>query len=382
MRISARLAIILVIFSGHALAAKGKKAAADAKTGASMDGNDPADKETSDQGPFAPAHKTDDSNEGQDQASDQPTAKSKKGEEATAPVEEVRRQPRDKFGVYGNVVIGFGKPVEPGPDPSYADTNKSTSFTLMVGGHYDVSPAFTLGLRIPWTTAAVRQFDGSTASSQALGAPELMGEYRVTLSPRTVLPIDFGVGIPVAQGGYDTVNGEAQARQTIVNDLADAASGFRDGELFGPKRLPLIVGVGIDYERKALSLRAATKFVAGFKVGGSLNYGTVDPGIGSYELKSVTFRNVTSAGISYQFLDKPVLYGALDSWFVTNAVNNVEFNSAAGATGPSRVQVVFEPRLGARFGKLSPSLGYIFPIGGRLADNHTSGLELHCDVAF
>jgi hypothetical protein len=377
MRISIRVAIILAIFSGQALA-KGKKDAADSKGGAGMmDSNDPADKETSDDGPFAPKHKTEEA-EG-----------SEKEKEAAQPSEHpdvVKRRPRDKVGIFGNIVIGFGKPTEPGPGAG-ADgdiVNKGTSFTFMVGGHYDVSPQFTLGLRIPWTTASVRQQDGIDASSQALGTPELMGEYRVTLSPRTDLPIDFGVGVPVAQGGYDTVGGLPQYRQTIVNDFADAASGYRDGELFGPKRLPLIFGVGIDYQRNALSLHAATKFVAGFKVGGTLDYSAVAPdtNVGSYELKPVTFRNVTSAGVAYQFLDKPALFGALDSWIATNAVNNVEFNSTAGAVAPTRVQVIFEPRVGARFGKISPNVGYVFPIGGRLADNHTSGLELHCDVAF
>jgi len=38
--------------------------------------------------------------------------------------------------------------------------------------------------------------------------------------------------------------------------------------------------------------------------------------------------------------------------------------------------------VGAHLGKISPSVGYIFPIGGRLADSSVSGLELHCDVAF
>jgi hypothetical protein len=211
----------------------------------------------------------------------------------------------------------------------------------------------------------------------------LMGEYRVGLSPRTDLPIDFGLGVPVAQGNYTA--GSPEFRQALVNDFADAASGFRDGELFGPKRLPLILGVGIDYERHELSLHAATKFVTGFKVGGALDYANLpdlNTSVGTFELKSVTFRNVTSAGIGYQVLAKPALSVGLDSWFVTNAVNTVEFHSNAGATGPSRVQVVVEPHVGARFGKISPSLGYIFPIGGRLADNHTSGLELHCDVAF
>jgi hypothetical protein len=377
MRISVRLAIILVVFSGHAFA-KGKKGAeSDAKSGGgtTMDSNDPADKETADDGPFAPKHKSEET---------EAKEKDKKVEEASEPKEVVKRGPRDKFGIFGNVVIGFGKPAEPGLSQGVDGdvNNKGTSFTFMVGGHYDVSPAFTLGLRIPWTTASERQFDGSDASSQALGTPELMGEYRVVLSPRTNLPIDFGVGIPVAQGNYDRVNGQPQYRQTLVNDFADAASGFRDGELFGPKRLPLIFGVGIDYEHKEWNLRAATKFVAGIKVGGALDYGTIDQGFGTYQLKPVTFRNVTSAGVAYRFLGKPALALALDTWFVTNAVNAVEFTSNAGAGGPSRVQVVAEPRFVARFGKISPSLGYIFPLGGRLADNHTTGLELHCDVAF
>jgi hypothetical protein len=67
---------------------------------------------------------------------------------------------------------------------------------------------------------------------------------------------------------------------------------------------------------------------------------------------------------------------------VYNAVNALEYTSPSGAAGPTRFQVVFEPRVGGRFGKVSPSLGYVFPIGGRLADASISGLELHCDIAF
>ena len=114
-------------------------------------------------------------------------------------------------------------------------------------------------------------------------------------------------------------------------------------------------------------------------VGGS----TIPPNtVGSYELKAVSFRNVTSGGIAYRVLEKPQLYGALDSWFATSAINPIEFESFDHAKKPTRFQLVFEPRVGARFGKISPSVGYIFPIGGRLADSSISGLELHCDVAF
>lgn len=368
MRISSRVAIILVIFSGQAFA-KGKKDAPGGKTGAGMmDSNDPVEHEKSDEGPFAPKGKIDEA--GEPGADDHPE-----------PAAVVKARPRDKIAVFGNILIGFGRPPQPGVTPDTdAQEGKGTSFTFMAGGHYDVSPAFTVGLRVPWTTSTQRQYDGISASAQALGAPELMGEYRVPLGTLTRLPIDFGVGIPIAQGNYDKVNGIAQFRQVLVNDLADAASGYRDGELFSPRRVPVIVGVGIEYERQALTLHAGTKFVIGVNAGGKL----VAPpdSFGTLNLKSVTFRDVTSGGIAYEVLDKPKLNIGLESWLAYNAINAVEYTYNGDTTKPTRFQFMLEPRLGARFGKISPSLGYVFPIGGRLADTKTTGLELHCDVAF
>ncbi|MEP7052091.1 MAG: hypothetical protein ABJB12_17130 [Pseudomonadota bacterium] len=373
MRICGKTAILLVIFSAHvgAAAPAAKTKTKQAHTGASsMNSNDPVEKEKSDVGPFAPKGKTGE------------LKKEEEKEERAAQVAEApqeKPEPRDPIAVFGNVVIGFGHAPEPGPGTVSA-TGKAAGATFIVGGHYDVSPELTLGLRIPWAIASIRQVDGSNASTSALGSPELMGEYRVTLSPRTLLPIDFGLGVPVAQGDYDTVTGRDTYRHTQVNEFADASSGYRDPELFGPKRLPVIAGVGISYQKHELDLHAATKFVAGVKVGGQQQRQLDNTG--TYALKPVTFRNVTSAGLAYRFLDKPMLTGALDSWIAYNAINAEEFTSTEGAAGPARIQVVFEPHLSARFGKISPSLGYIFPIGGRLADSSTSGLELHCDVAF
>jgi len=363
VRTSLRLAIILVIFSGHALAAKGKKGAPHGPV-ATMDQDDPAQKEQSEKKIAEAKPETD----------EEIAAR-----EAKADAEQVKKsRARDKLGLFANLLVGFGKAPIPGPGADET-TGKTTSGTLIVGGYYDLSPDFTLGARLPWTVGSQRQFDGDQATVTALGSLQLMGEYRVALSPFTRLPIFFGVGLPTAQGGY---NEQAGLRQTYLNMMADAASGYRDPELFGPKRLPLIVGVGLDYQRKALSVRAATKLVLGFKLGGQLGM-TQDPsGAGTYELKSVAFRNVTSAGIAYQFLDKPKLFGALDSWLAYSAINAWEFHSTAGATPPTRLQIAFEPRVGARFGKISPSIGYIFPIGGRLADAPSTGLELHCDFAF
>ena len=363
MRKSLRLAVILVIFSGQAFAAKGKKGAP-AQPASTMDQGDPVEKELSEKKAAAPKPETE--------------AEVAQREAQADAAQVAKRRARNKVGMFADVLVGFGKAPLPGPGANET-TGSTTSGTFMVGGYYDLSPDFTLGARLPWTIGSARQLDGDQATVQALGALELMGEYRLNLSPFTRLPISFGLGLPTAAGNYNE-NDPTSLRQMELNAMADAASGYRDPELFGPKRLPLIAGVGIDYQRKALSLRAATKFVFGIKVGGELS--TTQVPAGTFELKPVTFRNVTSAGISYDFLERPYLFGAFDTWLAYSAINAVEFESAMGAAPPTRFQVVFEPRIGARFGKISPSVGYIFPIGGRLADAGTSGLELRCDFAF
>jgi len=364
VRTSLRLSVILVIFSSHALAAKGKKAEPKEPATTMDQGQDPTANEQSEK----KAPKV------QPETDEEIAAKQAKADAA----EVKKRRERPKVGVFANVLVGFGRAPMPGTGADRT-TGKTTSGTFMAGGYYDLSPEFTLGARVPFTVGSQRQPDGGNETITALGTLELMGEYRVPVSRFTLLPISFGLGVPTAQGGYDTLD-TSGIQRTALNAMADAASGYRDGELFGPHRLPVIVGAGIDYQRKALSLRAWTKFVAGIKVGGEL--ANVDDTNSTYELKALTFRNVTGGGVSYDFLPRPKVFGALDAWVAYNGINAVEFTSKMGATPPTRFQFVFEPRIGARFGKISPSIGYIFPIGGRLADASTSGLELHCDFAF
>ena len=82
----------------------------------------------------------------------------------------------------------------PGNDDTTGD---ATGFVLMAGGSYDFSPKFTLGLRVPWTTASFDERVGEPGTSglgaNAFGSPELMAEYRVALGKRTDLPIGLGV---------------------------------------------------------------------------------------------------------------------------------------------------------------------------------------------
>ena len=47
---------------------------------------------------------------------------------------------------------------------------------------------------------------------------------------------------------------------------------------------------------------------------------------------------------------------------------------------PSSVQAVLEPKVGARFGKVAPSVGYIAPLGGPLGGGDIGGVRLRVDV--
>jgi hypothetical protein len=368
------LALAAAAVSPNALAQSGKKQDDDkGKTSAgSMDSGDPVDTEKSDDGPFKPKGKT-------GEVAEQ--------HEETVEIEEViKAKPRDKLVLFGEVLVGFGKAPPPPGAGDQEGTGDGTSVTLQVGGRYDLKPNMSLGLRVPWTTANIDdRYTRQSRSTAAFGSPELGFEYRVGMSPRTTLPIFFGVGIPIAQGNPDRWgvdnSGEAQAE---ANLLADAASGWKDGELFMPKRLPLVAGVGLRHERRALEFALATKLAVLPNIGTELtNPGALNtPGVEVGELVApgVALRNVTTAAMTYEFLEKPALFAGLDLSLVYYPIPAVDLESAS--TGPSPLQLVFEPRVGARFGKITPGASYVLPIGGQLADAGVGGLRLHVDVAF
>jgi hypothetical protein len=357
--------VSLVFVANPALAAKkakpGKKS--DSGATAAQTWTDPTEKETSDKGPFTPQSKA---------------------EEPPPAPKETKLDPgrkRDKVVVFGDILIGFGKAPLPGPDIE-GTSGKATAVTLQLGGQYDVSKAATFGLRIPWTTATVRQSNGKNLAANAFGAPELFGEYRIGLSRLTTVPITFGIGIPLAQGTMDvTSNDGAAASRGVVNRMADAASGWRDSELFQSKHLPLVVGGGIRHERRDFELHAHAKFV--FLP--ALSKTIANPGreglLGTYESNSVALREVTTLGGSYDFLSDPRVYASLELAVVWSPIDAVEFAHTAAVTLPSRLQAVLLPRVGARFGRISPSVGYVAPLGGHLGGAGVGGLDLHLDVS-
>ena len=362
--VSLAVSLVFVATSAHAQKKPKDKKQADGPSAAET-WKDPVESEKSDKGPFTPKQE-----EG-DEAKPEP-----KNERAPD-----KGRKRDKLDVFGQIVIGFGR--APQNQPSFAAGDKGTAIGFLLGGRYDFSPAFSGGLRIPVTTATVKT-NGLNISSTVFGAPELFGEYRLSLSRLTSVPIAFGVGIPVAGGNPDQTGTDTAGHQkNYVNQLADATSGWRDSELFQPKRLPIVLGAGIHHDRQDWEAHADAKFVFLPALSTKVADPTEDPpNDGTYKLNSFALREVTTLGGSYNFLAKPVVYAALDLAIVWTPIQTFVFDSDVNDATPTTIQAVLEPRVGARFGKISPSVGYIAPLGGRLGDAGDGGVRLRVDALF
>lgn len=376
------LTFSLVFLTGAALAQdKGKGKKEDDKPSAAATWTDPVENEKSDKGPYSPQTSETDEEEGANKPqADKPAAKN-------APD---KGRKRDKIALFGQVVIGFGRAPRNKPDyhagcidNSSEACGKATAIGFQVGGRYDISPALSAGLRVPLTTASVRQETGKSLATTAFGSPELMGEYRLSLNKLSSVPIEFGIGIPIAQGNPDATeetDAAGQAKDT-VNRLADATLGWRDSELFQPGRLPIVIGGGFRHERTAWEFHASAKFVLLPALGTDVAapQSGLQPGTGEYKINAFALREVTTIGGTYNFLDSPIFWGGLDLALIWTPLETFDYDAVNPAT-PTSIQAVLEPRLGARFSRFEPSVGYIAPLGGRLGSAGVGGIRLNLNV--
>jgi hypothetical protein len=388
--------------SSIALAKPKKKDAEPEKKGAGMmeeSGKDPAETETADdEGQFVPGKKKpaankDDEGEGESDADDEEEEgesaeeralrheeekhKKRQAEEEKPPEPEKPIKVRKTIGVMAELLVGFGKAPVPGPgDPT---TKSATSFGVLVGGHYDVTEAFRVLLRVPWTTAS---FDGQSAN--ALGVPEVAARLRLGSPGKTEWAVRLGIGIPIAQGNPDPTNVKdvGATQQAGVQYVADAANGWHDPELYQPNRLPISPALLFLHRAGDFRFTADLKAVVSPAVGGSIaepspaTAGGVASG-GTFEKKGVALTGILGGSASYEVLQRK--YIALSAWAAYVAARPIEYSSSA--TAPSRFQFVLEPRILAQFGKVVPSVGFVLPLGGQLGGN-IDGLRLHVDVVF
>lgn len=376
MRRCVALFLITSLFSAGALGApakKGKKGKQKEPSGPNMDTGaaDPAGQEKSDPGPYKPTGKTGELAE---------------DEEKVEEVEEVlKAKPRDKRLVFLDFLFGTGQAPSPGPANDEQNmTQNALTYAFVLGGSYDLSKTFSLGLRVPWSTATVDVRDSTQKeSSMAFGAPQLFFEYRHSLGPVTTLPITFGLGVPLAQGNPDPSADRTDTLPARVNTLADAANGYRDGELYWPKRIPIVVGIGVRHEMKALSLAASTKGAFGINIGEEL----VDPYLGGggtaidngkLVLYPVAIRSVTQLSVRYDVSSK--FWAGVETWLAWNPIEPIEYESTAEPL--TNFQWMLEPQIGMRFGKVRPALSFVWPVVGRITDAGMLGARAHVDFAF
>lgn len=329
--------------------------------GTSMDTDaDPTETERSDSGRFSPTGETGGLKADRDVDRDA----------ASAP-------PRKPINVWGGVLIGFGEAPVPGPGAEL-HLPSSTLFGLRVGGSYDLTPELSLGLAIAWATAS---FEGSE-SAQAFTSPLVSLEYRAPLARLVTLPVGLGVGVPLAQGEADLNSSDtATAKQTQVNTMFDASTGYRELELFAPKRMPIVPFIGLHYERKTLAAWVDERFAILPKLSGEVKSDGGRQGVCCYELKGTALRSSTTVGLGWWALPDKLRVGA-EMWAVYSFAEPVEFESSTKAEPPSAFNLLFMPRVATRVAKLEPSIGFMLPVSGVLADRGVKAVDLRVGAGF
>lgn len=372
MRYSLAAALVALTFTVQATAQGAKKKQKEPAGPSLAEGADPVDEETSDDGRFTPKGKT-----------GKLKAKTKKKKQEQK-IEEI---PRKKINAFADILAVWGTPPEPDAQPIYDKDQSATGFGLVLGATYDIDPAFSLGLRLPWSRVVFDNVERMYSipldgSSSALGNPEFIGQYRMKLSPGVFVPIDFGIAAPFAQGDPDPTSADHQgAAKAMVNRTMDAGTGWHDSELYYVGRVPVKVGVGYLRQRVSWNFHASTKFVVAPKIRGALELeGDLpqpnDADVEEYKYNPVALRNTTEVGAAWN--PWAGLWIGLDAWLGIDIIDEIERISQA--TPPSAFNWVLEPGLGYDLGFLKLNLSYIKPIGGRLED--IQGARLTGEMGF
>jgi hypothetical protein len=385
-------ALVALLVSAPALAKDAKKKEKDEgpehKAGMMEEGSkDPAQTETLDEdGAFVPGKKKKQQPGATAGAeAEGGAAAGSEGEAGTEgekkPAPEPEKKPvkaRKTIGLFAEALIGFGE--APEPLPNNATTGSSTSYAFLLGGHFDVTPALRLMLRVPWTTGSIQSNNGKKTTN-ALGAPEIAARYRISDPGDTEWAVRLGIGIPIAQGNSDpTATADTGPwEQGRLQRVADAANGWHDPELYAPKRLPISPALLLTHRMDKLRLNGELKAVMMPALGGSIHTPNTG-GMGSdgkTVLNGFAFTALLGGTASYEVLSHGYL--ALAAWATYTPSPTIEYTSSA--TSPSPFQFVLEPKLLAQFGRVVPSVGFIAPIGGQLG-GLINGVRAHVDVIF
>jgi hypothetical protein len=352
---------------------KDKKEEADKKSGGMMEegGKDPAETETLDEdGAFVP---------GQQKKAE--AAAAAEAAEAQKPKPKKPPVARKTWGIFGEMLIGFGRAPLEGPiNPDTGDntTGDGTVFTFMLGGHYDLTPAFRLMARVPYTVGTVKS-GLQDASTQALGVPEVAARLRLSPPGDTEWAVRLAVGIPVAQGNpdFNIVADPVGQAQNFLQRTADAGNGWHDQELFALKRIPITPAFLFSHHADKFRVGGELKVSIMPKIGDDF----ASPNLPTGTLSRPTLATTVLLGGSASYEIFTHAHLALAAWARYGIVEQVKYEPTADASTPSHFQLALEPKFLMQFGHVVPGVGFVIPVGGPLGGD-IYGFRVHVDVIF
>ena len=287
-----------------------------------------------------------------------------------------------------DAVLGFGGVNVVTDQPQTA--TKVTVVSILPAVTYRFGEVWTVGLRIPFSTGSSRGPIGSSDkyNQDALGNLEILVRPSFELTKRLHLPVQLAFLPPTAMGQYFVeANDTGNVARAIVNQAAAASRGWEENALFATKRVGIVPGLGLVYDRGAAHAAVSTKLELMVKAGGNepqdaniKSVTTVNPGVGVH---SVATNWVTAVSFFYDLFDGKLAPG-LRAWL---AVNSAPITDAT--IDYSGAQFVLEPDVTTKIplGKvvLHGGLGGIIPVGGHLgggAGASIGGLRLRLGLMF
>jgi hypothetical protein len=329
--------------------------------------------EKEEEGPFAPKGRT-----GKLREDATPEEEDKAKSEKPAPP-----PPPAPPGMAGlDIVFGFGSTGgTTGPD---AVDLSVASFVL--GGAYQITPEWGARLRVPFATGKITHIGNESTTFEVLGEGynaaafgniELAANYTYALGAPTKLPLEIALALPTANGDrFPSPDDTPSGRHYRINAAAAASRGLEEDALFSPHRFGIVPKASIQYRSGPIDADGFVKVPVLLKAGGQ----AVPPqvtGQASFALNSNVIEGVFGAGFHYGFIGNKIDLG-VNAWATVMSAEfyDVIYNGG-GVTGPSKFQFVMEPQIRANVASVRATLGFIAPLGGRLAtDQQVNGVRV------
>lgn len=245
---------------------------------------------------------------------------------------------------------------------SRSDAAPSDVQSFVLGGDFEATEHFGVGVRIPFTFGTVSAAGSAARSTTAFENVELESEWSTHLGTDLKLVLGLGVALPTAQGeDIPTVASassvEAYDRFSLAR-AAELARGYEANALFEPGRLGVIPQVSLIYRGPRFSFEPYLKVENLFQTSSALDTPYVGELVGALRAGCFVV---------------PHLEAAVRGWV------NVGF----AGTGDDRVvAVTVEPDVVGSFGPVRAYGGVVVPLTGPPEDAGFFGVRLGLAVAF